>query len=120
MREKSLESKVQSPNSIEHSTELITVNSKTIFMQEQNRDRQNKSSEETKISLTPDSTLQTPEEDQHDKSIDPRKDNSIAVSNDDLHETDADRYAGSDRAGTSERKDNRMEPEDREEDPNGE
>lgn len=66
---------------------------------------------ETKIYLTPDSTLQTPSEDQHDKSIDPRKDDTISVSNDDLHETNADRFAGSDRAGTAERKDNDMNEE---------
>jgi hypothetical protein len=81
-------------------------------MQEQNRDQQNREgasdSNETKIYLTPDSTLQTPEEYQHDKSIDPRKDNTIDVSNDDLHETKADRLAGSDRAGTAERKDNEI------------
>jgi len=77
-------------------------------MQEQNRDQQNKDNE-TKIYLTPDSTLQTPEEYQHDKSIDPRKDEKIGVSNDDLHETKADRLAGSDRAGTAERKDNEVE-----------
>ena len=47
--------------------------------------------EETKIYLTPDSTLQTPEEHQHDQSVDPRKDNTIGVSNDDLRETDIDR-----------------------------
>ena len=47
---------------------------------------------ETKIYLTPDSTLQTPEEHQHDQSVDPRKDNTIGVSNDDLRETDIDRF----------------------------
>lgn len=47
---------------------------------------------ETKIYLTPDSTLQTPEEHAHDQSVDPRKDNTIGVSNDDLRETDIDRY----------------------------
>lgn len=57
------------------------------------------------IYLTSDSTLQTPAEDRHDKNIDPEKDNTISVSNDDLHTTQADRLAGSDRAGTSERKD---------------
>lgn len=75
----------------------------------QNKDQQNQNSNEnseTKIYLTPDSTLQTPQEDRHNKSIDPRKDNRIAVSKDDLHETNADRFAGSDRAGTVERKDN--------------
>ena len=51
--------------------------------------------EETKIYLTPDSTLQTPEEHAHDQSVDPRKDNTIGVSNDDLHETDIDRYRDS-------------------------
>lgn len=51
----------------------------------------NNGAEETKIYLTPDSTLQTPEEHQHDQSVDPRKDNSISVSNDDLRETDIDR-----------------------------
>jgi hypothetical protein len=79
---------------------------------EQNRNQQDKDraseSNETKIYLTPDSSLQTPEEYQHDKSIDPRKDNQIDVSNDDLHETNADRLAGSDRAGTAERKDNEI------------
>jgi len=34
--------------------------------------------------------------------------NTIDVSNDDLHETNADRFTGSDRAGTAERKDNEM------------
>ncbi|MBA2744721.1 MAG: hypothetical protein H0U44_00715 [Flavisolibacter sp.] len=38
---------------------------------------------ETKIYLTPDSTLQTPEEKAHDASIDPRKDDTISVSRDD-------------------------------------
>lgn len=75
-------------------------------MAEQNKDRQ----EETKIYLTGDSTLQTPDEDRRDKSIDPRNDNTIDVSADDLHETKADRLAGSDRAGTAERKDNSNSP----------
>ena len=51
----------------------------------------NNQTEETKIYLTPDSTLQTPEEHKHDQSVDPRKDNTIGVSNDDLRETDIDR-----------------------------
>jgi hypothetical protein len=50
---------------------------------------------ETKIYLTPDSTLQTPEEHQHDQSVDPRKDNTMSVSNDDLRETDIDRFRDS-------------------------
>ena len=67
--------------------------------------------EGTPIYLTPDSTLQTPDEDSRDKNIDPRNDNKIDISNDDLHETDADRFAGSDRAGTAERKDNDLNTE---------
>lgn len=66
----------------------------------------NRSADETPIYLTSDSTLQTPSEDRHDKAIDPRKDDTLSVSNDDLHETKADRLAGSDRAGTAERKEN--------------
>ncbi|RYF81074.1 MAG: hypothetical protein EON98_12825 [Chitinophagaceae bacterium] len=58
-----------------------------------NKQRGNKNEvEETKIYLTPDSTLQTPEEHQHDQQVDPRKDNTISVSNDDLRETDIDRF----------------------------
>lgn len=74
----------------------------------ENTDQQNnqRTGNETKIYLTPDSTLQTPEEHRHDQSVDPRKDKKIDVSNDDLHETKADQLAGSDRAGTAERKDN--------------
>lgn len=48
-------------------------------------------SDETPVYLTPDSTLQSPAEHRHDQSVDPRKDNAIGVSNDDLHETDVDR-----------------------------
>lgn len=82
-------------------------------MQKENSNQQNDQrsgdNNETKIYLTPDSTLQTPEEDRHDKSIDPRDEKSIDVSNDDLRETKADRLAGSDKAGTAERKDNGVE-----------
>ena len=52
----------------------------------------NNETQETKIYLTPDSTLQTPEEHEHDQSVDPRKDNTIGVSNDDLRDTDTDRF----------------------------
>lgn len=62
--------------------------------------------EGTPIYLTPDSTLQTPDEDRRDKEKDPRDSDTLSVSNDDLRTSDADRFAGSDRAGTSERKDN--------------
>lgn len=57
-----------------------------------NGKQKNNQQNETKIYLTPDSTLQTPEEHRHDESVDPRKDNTINVSNDDLNETDVDRY----------------------------
>jgi len=63
------------------------------------------SGESTKIYLTENSTLQTPEEEELDRNTPVTKDDDkIRVSNDDLHETQADRLAGSDRAGTSERK----------------
>lgn len=51
----------------------------------------NDEGEELKIYGAPGSTLQTPEEHQHDQSIDPRKDSTIDVSNDDLRETDIDK-----------------------------
>jgi hypothetical protein len=76
---------------------------KNIIMEE------NKKTEGTPIYLTPDSTLQSAEEKEHDASIDPGKDDTISVSQDDLRETDADRFAGSDRAGSSERKDNSID-----------
>ncbi len=69
-----------------------------------NKKDQQDQSDETPIYLNADSTLQTPEEDRKDKSKDPRQDSSMEASNDDLHETSADRLAGTDRAGTAERK----------------
>lgn len=66
--------------------------------------------DETKIYLTPDSTLQSADEARRDKS-DTSRPERLEVSNDDLHETDADRMAGSDRAGTAERKDNEIDSE---------
>ena len=54
-------------------------------------DNGKKEGEELKIYGAPGSTLQTPEEHQHDQSVDPRKDNTIDVSNDDLRETDTDK-----------------------------
>lgn len=65
-----------------------------------------KNGKETPIHLTDNSTLQTPEEHRHDQQVNPNENSSIDVSNDDLREGDADKYAGSDRAGTAERKDN--------------
>ncbi|MGV3657103.1 MAG: hypothetical protein ACO1NX_04085 [Chitinophagaceae bacterium] len=72
------------------------------------KDQQRKEGEATPLHLTDDSTLQTPAEHRHDKSIDPHQDTSREPSKDDLHVTDDDRMAGSDRAGTFERKDNSM------------
>lgn len=58
-------------------------------MNSNNDKRDNRQEEdELRIEGAPGSTLQTPEEHRHDQSVDPRKDNTIAVSNDDLHETD--------------------------------
>lgn len=52
------------------------------------------------------STLQTPEEKQHDQQTDAQKDDKITAVDIDLRETEAQKTFGSDRAGTSERKDN--------------
>lgn len=61
-------------------------------MSQKKENRQNnRQEEETKIYGAPGSTLQTPEENRSDKSIDPRKDNTIGVSNDDLHKTDIEK-----------------------------
>jgi hypothetical protein len=58
-----------------------------------------------KLYSSENSTLQTPEEEELDKNRPASEnDDHIRVSNDDIHETPADRRAGSDRAGTSERK----------------
>lgn len=75
-----------------------------IYMEER-KDKQN-NLEETPIYLTTDSTLQTPDEARRDKAIDPRQDDTMDVSDTDLKESDADRYADSDGAGTAESKDN--------------
>lgn len=58
-------------------------------LQEQRGQKDN----DTPIYLTSDSTLQTPEEHQHDQSVDARKDSTIAVSNDDLRGTETDRIS---------------------------
>jgi hypothetical protein len=87
-------------------------NNRNQEMQESNPNKSNETGgssnagEETPIYLTTDSTLQTSEEAAHDRSIDPTKDDSMDVSDTDLRQSDVDRFAGSDRAGTSERKDN--------------
>jgi hypothetical protein len=50
------------------------------------------------------STLQTPEEEEMDKNRSVTENDDTTVTNTDLRETNADRIAGTDRAGTSERK----------------
>ena len=50
------------------------------------------------------SRLQTPEEEEMDKKRSVTENDDITVTNTDLRETNADRIAGTDRAGTSERK----------------
>jgi hypothetical protein len=47
-------------------------------------DSNRSSGEGTPIYLTPNSTLQSPEEHAHDESVDPRLDDTMEVSNDDL------------------------------------
>ena len=84
----------------------MTKNKNEQKNQDNNNGSSNEKNEPTRIYLTGNSTLQTPEEDIHDKSIDPRKVSTLEPSNDDLHETKADDLAGSDRAGTAERKSN--------------
>jgi hypothetical protein len=58
-----------------------------------NNDKRNSQQEddELKIYGPGGSTLQTPEEHQHDQQVDPRKDSTMAVSNDDLHTTDVEK-----------------------------
>lgn len=56
-----------------------------------NPNNQEKKLEETPIYGAPGSTLQTPEEHRHDQQVDPRKDNTLEVSNDDLRQSDADK-----------------------------
>jgi hypothetical protein len=58
-----------------------------------NNDKRNSRQEddELKIYGPGGSTLQTPEEHQHDQQVDPRKDSTMAVSNDDLHTTDIEK-----------------------------
>jgi hypothetical protein len=52
---------------------------------------QSDESGELKIYGAPGSTLQSPEEHRHDQSVDPRKDSTISVSNDDLRKTDIEK-----------------------------
>ena len=64
-----------------------------------NNNQRNNKEDKTPIYLTPDSTIQTPGEYQHDQEHDVTRDDSISVSNDDLHDPNTDRSAGNDQPG---------------------
>lgn len=55
---------------------------------------QDPADEDTKLHLTDDSTLQTREEKERDNAVDPRRDNTISVSEDDLRDPNAGRLTG--------------------------
>ena len=55
-----------------------------------------KKEEGTPIYLTSDSTLQTPSEHEHDKSVDPTKNTRMEASDDDLHDIKAGKMTGRD------------------------
>src|SRR5438128_1741279 len=100
---RSLMAKTHRPKQI-HSIKAYSMDQKD--QNQQNKDQENEqerstnpANEPTPIYLTGDSTLQTPEEDREDKSKDPRSNDTFEPSEDDLRETNADRLAGSDRAG---------------------
>jgi hypothetical protein len=57
-------------------------------------DTDRSSGEGTPLYLTPNSTLQSPSEHTHDESVDPRKDTTMEVSNDDLHDIKAGTLTG--------------------------
>lgn len=57
-----------------------------------NKQDDNKKIEETKVYGAPGSTLQSAKEHRHDQQVDPRKDSTREVANDDLHKTDIDRF----------------------------
>ena len=63
--------------------------------------------EDTKLHLTDDSTLQTREEKERDNAVDPRRDDTISVSEDDLRDSKAGRLTG--RESKDERDINREE-----------
>lgn len=59
---------------------------------ERNKGQKQQEEDELRIEGPGGSTLQTPEEHQHDQSVDPRKDSTMAPSNDDLRKTDIDKF----------------------------
>jgi hypothetical protein len=58
---------------------------------EAKNDKQYVRGADTKIYLTPDNTLQTPAESREDEAHDVRRDDSISVSHDDLHDPNTER-----------------------------
>lgn len=62
-------------------------------------DTDRSSGEGTPIYLTPNSTLQSPDEHTHDEGVDPRKDTTMEVSNDDLHDIKAGALTGREHSG---------------------
>lgn len=81
------------------------------MIEQDNRDKQSRTQQQddhsnrsdgegTPIYLTGNSTLQSPEEHAHDQSVDPTKDTTISVSNDDLHEIKAGKLTGRDDTNT--------------------
>ena len=68
---------------------------------------QDPADEGTALHLTDDSTLQTREEKERDNAVDPRRDKTISVSEDDLHDPNAGRLTG--RESQDERDINREE-----------
>lgn len=55
---------------------------------------QDPADEDVKIHLTDNSTLQTREEKERDEAVDPRRDDTISVSEDDLRDANAGRLTG--------------------------
>jgi hypothetical protein len=81
------------------------------MMEQDNRDKQSQTQQQddrtnrsdgkgTPVYLTGNSTLQSPEEHAHDQSVDPTKDTTISVSNDDMHEIKAGKLTGRDGTNT--------------------
>lgn len=73
-------------------------------MKENKNNKSDKSRQETPVYLTGDSTLQTPDEDRRDSSIEPAQNVSMEPSKDDIHDINADLSGGGDKADTAKRK----------------
>jgi len=73
-----------------------------MIIMESKKDQRSTGEDNTKIYLTPDSTLQTPSESRQDRQHDVRKDDSISVSHDDLHDPNTDRESMNERTAEEE------------------